>query len=91
MKTRKLRDFFPILLTIAGLGLAFGYVTYLKRPWQDGELKYFTQLPPELFRLPMFMFGNAPAFFWTLLLALAGLGLSFLILEKAERSRAMPI
>jgi len=82
-----MKNFFNGAIIFIALALGCAYLAYLYMPAKQGELNYFLHLPAALSGLFIFSWKNIQALGWTLLLALAGLGLGFLLLEKICRLR----
>jgi len=82
-----MKKYFQLIVITIALALAFGYLCYLYSPVAEGEFAYFANLPSAFSGLFIFALKNISAFVWVVLLALAGLGISFLIFEKGLKLR----
>jgi len=82
-----IKKIFQSTIIILALALSAGYLYYLYPPLRDGELKYFIHLPFALLALPVFLASHFRDLLWTSLIALSGIGISFLILEKGLKAR----
>ena len=82
-----MKKYFQLIIISTALALAFGYLYYLNSPFIDQEFAYFISLPSALAGFFIFAFKNIICFVWVLLLALAGLGIAFLIFEKGLKIR----
>ena len=85
--TNRTRKIFEGIIIWLALGWTLGGLYYLRQPIQDGEFRYFDHLPVALLGFGVFFGKHFPDFFWVFLLALSGLGISFLILEKGLKLR----
>ena len=95
VKLLKSSSLFPIhekswhlLISALAVGLGFAYLFYLITPARQGEFNYFSHLPSALLGLAIFAGKNPGGFIWPALLALAGLGIAFLVLERIFKVRA---
>jgi len=82
-----MKKYLQISIIFIALALGCAYLAYLYTPAKQGELNYLSHLPAALTGLLLFSGKNIQALGWTFLLALAGLGLAFLLLEKIFRLR----
>jgi hypothetical protein len=80
-----MKTFFQIALIATALLLAFGYLYYLLPV--DLSCTYFANLPPALTGFFFFVLKNPFTFGWMFIIAMSGLGISFLVLEKGLKLR----
>jgi hypothetical protein len=82
-----MKKYFQSIVSIIALAMTAGYLYYLYSPLVEQEFAYFVSLPSALAGLIFFTYKNIFDFVWVGLLALAGLGISFLVFEKVLKLR----